>query len=73
MTGKPIEFIGTGEELDGLEEFHPERLAGRILGMGDVVSLVKRAQQKFDQEEVAWPPRPSSARASSRSTTSRSS
>src|SRR5208283_1276860 len=44
---------GTGEHLDALEEFHPDRLAGRILGMGDVLSLVEQAQQKFDQEEMA--------------------
>jgi len=48
----PIKFIGTGEHLDALEEFHPERMAGRILGMGDVVSLVEQAQQKLDQEEM---------------------
>jgi len=53
VTGVPIKFIGTGEHLDALEEFHPERLAGRILGMGDVLSLVEQAQQKFDHEEMA--------------------
>ena len=53
VTGVPIKFIGTGEHLDALEEFHPDRLAGRILGMGDVLSLVEQAQQKFDQEEMA--------------------
>jgi signal recognition particle subunit SRP54 len=53
ITGVPIKFVGTGEHLDALEEFHPERMAGRILGMGDVVSLVEQAQQKFDQEEIA--------------------
>jgi len=52
VTGVPIKFIGTGEHLDALEEFHPDRMAGRILGMGDVVSLVEQAQQKFDQEEM---------------------
>ncbi len=52
VTGVPIKFIGTGEHLDALEEFHPDRLAGRILGMGDVLSLVEQAQQKFDQEEM---------------------
>jgi len=53
VTGKPIKFIGVGEKLDALEEFHPERIAGRILGMGDVVSLVEKAQQTFDAEQVA--------------------
>ncbi len=50
VTGKPIKFLGTGEKLDGLEPFHPDRLAGRILGMGDVVSLVEQAMGKIDQE-----------------------
>jgi signal recognition particle subunit SRP54 len=53
VTGVPIKFVGTGEHLDALEEFHPDRMAGRILGMGDVLSLVEQAQQKFDQEEIA--------------------
>ena len=53
VTGVPIKFIGTGEHLDALEEFHPDRMAGRILGMGDILSLVEQAQQKFDQEEMA--------------------
>ncbi|MFM8284309.1 MAG: signal recognition particle protein [Planctomycetaceae bacterium] len=52
VTGVPIKFIGTGEQIDALEPFHPERMAGRILGMGDVVSLVEEAQRKFDQEEM---------------------
>jgi len=52
VTGKPIKFIGTGEKLDGLEEFHPDRMAGRILGMGDVVTLVERAQREFDETEA---------------------
>ncbi len=52
VTGKPIKFIGVGEKLDKIEEFHPERMAGRILGMGDVVSLVEKAQEQFDQEEA---------------------
>jgi signal recognition particle subunit SRP54 len=51
VTGVPIKFIGTGERLDGLEEFHPDRLAGRILGQGDILSLVEMAQREFDQEE----------------------
>ena len=53
VTGKPIKFIGVGEKLDALEEFHPERIASRILGMGDVVSLVEKAQESFDAEQVA--------------------
>ena len=53
VTGKPIKFIGVGEKLDALEEFHPERIAGRILGMGDVVSLVEKAQETFDAQEAA--------------------
>ncbi len=53
VTGKPIKFIGVGEKLDGLEEFHPERLAGRILQKGDVLTLVERAQSAFDQDEAA--------------------
>jgi len=52
VTGKPIKFIGVGEKLDKLEEFHPERMAGRILGMGDVVSLVEKAQEHFEVEEA---------------------
>ena len=52
VTGVPIKFIGTGEHLDALEEFHPDRMAQRILGMGDMLSLVEQAQQKFDQEEL---------------------
>ena len=52
VTGKPIKFIGVGEKLDKLEEFHPDRMAGRILGMGDVVSLVEKAQEQFNQEEA---------------------
>jgi signal recognition particle subunit SRP54 len=52
VAGVPIKFIGVGEKLDQLEEFHPERLADRILGMGDVVSLVEKAQASIDQEEA---------------------
>jgi len=52
VTGKPIKFVGIGEKLDKLEEFHPERMAGRILGMGDVVTLVEKAQQQFEAEEA---------------------
>jgi signal recognition particle subunit SRP54 len=50
--GKPIKFIGVGEKLDALEKFHPERLASRILGMGDVVTLVEKVQKTFDQEKA---------------------
>ena len=49
---KPIKFIGTGEKMDALDIFHPERMANRILGMGDVVSLVERAQEQYDEEEA---------------------
>ena len=52
VTGKPIKFIGIGEKLDNLEEFHPDRMASRILGMGDVVTLVEKAQEHFDLEEA---------------------
>ncbi len=51
-TGVPIKLIATGEKLDALEEFHPDRMAGRILGMGDVVSLVERAQSVIDEKEA---------------------
>jgi signal recognition particle subunit SRP54 len=53
VTGKPIKLLGTGEKLDGLEDFHPERIAGRILGMGDVVSLVEKAAATIDAEKAA--------------------
>ncbi len=49
---KPIKFVGTGEKMDALDVFYPERMAGRILGMGDVVSLVERAQQQYDEAEA---------------------
>ena len=52
VVDKPIKFIGTSEKMDGLDIFHPERMASRILGMGDVISLVERAQQQFDEEEA---------------------
>jgi len=52
VTGKPIKLIGVGEKLDALEAFHPERIAGRILGMGDVVSLVEKAAETVEQEEA---------------------
>ena len=53
VTGKPIKFIGVGERLEALEEFHPDRMAGRILGMGDVVTLVEKAQQQYDARQAA--------------------
>ena len=53
VTGKPIKFVGTGEKLDQLEPFHPDRMAGRILGMGDVLSLIERAEQALDQKKAA--------------------
>ncbi len=52
-TGKPIKFAGTGEKLDNIEVFHPDRMASRILGMGDVLSLVEKAQQNFDAKKAA--------------------
>ncbi|PKM61133.1 MAG: signal recognition particle protein [Firmicutes bacterium HGW-Firmicutes-21] len=53
VTGKPIKFIGTGEKLDNIEPFHPERMASRILGMGDVLSLIEKAEQAFDEKKAA--------------------
>lgn len=53
ITGKPIKFVGVGEKLDRLEEFHPERMATRILGMGDIVSLVEKAQEVLDKDQAA--------------------
>ena len=52
ITGKPIKFISTGEKMDAMEEFHPERMASRILGMGDIVSLVEKAQETIDIEKA---------------------
>ena len=52
VTGKPIKLIGTGEKLDALEEFHPDRIAGRILGMGDVVGLVEKAMQTVELDKA---------------------
>jgi signal recognition particle subunit SRP54 len=52
VTGKPIKFVGVGEKSDKLEEFHPDRMASRILGMGDVVTLVEKAQEQFEAEEA---------------------
>ncbi len=52
VVDKPIKFIGTGEKMEAIDEFHPDRMAGRILGMGDVVSLVERAQEQFDEKQA---------------------
>ena len=52
VTGKPIKFIGTGEKLDMIEPFHPDRMASRILGMGDVLTLIEKAEQSFDQKKA---------------------
>ena len=52
VTGKPIKFVGLGEKLDALEEFHPDRIAGRILGMGDIVALVEKAQETIEAEQA---------------------
>ena len=52
VTGKPIKFVGTGEKLENIEVFHPDRMASRILGMGDVLSLIEKAEQQFDQQKA---------------------
>jgi signal recognition particle subunit SRP54 len=52
VTGKPIKFIGVGEKLEAIEEFHPDRVAGRILGMGDILTLVEQAQRQYDKAEA---------------------
>lgn len=52
VVDKPIKFVGTGEKMDALDVFHPERMADRILGMGDIVTLVERAQEQYDEEEA---------------------
>jgi signal recognition particle subunit SRP54 len=52
VVNKPIKFISTGEKMEAIDVFHPDRMANRILGMGDVISLVERAQQNFDQDEA---------------------
>jgi signal recognition particle subunit SRP54 len=52
VTGKPIKFVGTGEKLDEFEKFHPERMASRILGMGDVMTLIEKAKDAFSQKEA---------------------
>ena len=71
VTGKPIKFVGVSEKLDGLEAFHPERMASRILGMGDILSLVEEARAKVDEKEAHEARRRSSRRA--RTSTSRTS
>ena len=53
VTGKPVKFMGMGEKLDALEPFHPERMASRILGMGDMLSLIEKAQETYDEEKAA--------------------
>ena len=52
VVNKPIKFVGTGEKLDAIDQFHPSRMSDRILGMGDIVSLVERAQEQYDEEEA---------------------
>ena len=52
VTGKPIKFVGTGEKLDQIEVFHPDRMASRILGMGDMLSLIEKAEQSFDEKKA---------------------
>ena len=52
VTGKPIKYVGTGEKLNEIEEFHPDRMASRILGMGDVLSIIEQAEEAFDKEEA---------------------
>lgn len=53
VTGKPIKFIGTGEKIDAIEPFHPDRMASRILGMGDILSLIEKAEAAFDEKQAA--------------------
>lgn len=53
VTGKPIKFIGVGEKLDNIEVFHPDRMASRILGMGDMLSLIEKAEKSFDEKKAA--------------------
>ena len=52
IAGQPIKFMGVGETVDGLEAFHPDRLASRILGMGDILGLIEEAEQKLDKEKA---------------------
>ena len=53
VTGKPIKFIGTGEKMDAIEPFYPDRMASRILGMGDVLTLIEKAEQAYDEKQAA--------------------
>lgn len=53
VTGRPVKFVGMGEKMDALEEFHPERMASRILGMGDVMTLIEKAQEDYDEQKAA--------------------
>ena len=53
VTGKPIKFVGMGEKFDALEPFHPERMASRILGMGDMLTLIEKAQEDYDEKKAA--------------------
>ena len=69
VTGKPIKLMGTGEQMDALEDFHPSRIADRILGMGDIVSLVEKAAATIDMPRRPRAPPSACARASSISTT----
>ena len=52
VTGRPIKFVATGEKLDALEQFHPDRMSSRILGMGDVLTIIEKAQETFDLEQA---------------------
>ena len=70
VTGKPIKLVSVGEKLDQLEYFHPDRMASRILGMGDVLTLIERAEAAVEEDEQAELEKRACARASSRSTTS---
>ena len=72
VIGKPILFAGTGEKLEDFEPFHPDRMASRILGMGDMLTLIEKAEAAFDDDADGERPRRSSARARSRSRTSSS-
>jgi signal recognition particle subunit SRP54 len=53
VTGKPIKFVGVGEKMDALEPFHPDRMASRILGMGDILSLIEKAEESYDEAKAA--------------------
>ena len=64
VTGQPIKFIGVGEKYDALEPFHPDRIVSRILGMGDILSLIERAEQQIDKKKARrWPAKRSPATA----------